>query len=112
MAEGLKIVGEIYERAKVQHSVSVEAYLGIDVAVLVLSNPVNADLLDRLVAYCRNDEELAKEQRHEPQRYSAAHSLPRLQESLRVSTTDAGLSVAVQDAVAIRLQSEVEAVSE
>lgn len=55
MAEGLKIVNEIYERARVQRSVSDDAYLGIDVAVLILSDPVNADLFDRVVAYCKEE---------------------------------------------------------
>ena len=58
MAEGLKIVNEIYKRAIAQREVPADAYLGIDVAVLILSEPENKDLLQRLIDYCKEDDNL------------------------------------------------------
>ena len=52
MAEGLKLVNDIYKRAKEQHGTDTAAWLGINVAVLILSSPENADLWRRLVRYC------------------------------------------------------------
>ena len=40
------------ERAKEQHKVPAEAYLGIDVTVLVLSDPKNVDMWKRMKEYC------------------------------------------------------------
>ena len=51
MAEGLKIVNELFERAKKQQRVPPDAYLGVNVAVVVLSDPRNADLWRRLKYY-------------------------------------------------------------
>ena len=56
MGEGLRLVNEIYARAKIQHGVSQDVYFGINTAILVLSEPVNDDLLKRLVDYCGSDE--------------------------------------------------------
>ena len=61
MAEGLKLVNDIFDRARRQRGVPWDAYLGIDVAVLVLSDPQNADLWKRMVEYCGLDTEKKKE---------------------------------------------------
>ena len=60
MAEGLKLVNEIYKRGKEQHSAPEDSYLGIDVAVLVLSDPRNSDLWSEMVEYCE-EEHVTKE---------------------------------------------------
>lgn len=57
MGEGLKLVNEIFDRAKKQHGVPADTYLGINAAIVVLSDPQNADLWQRASAYC--DEEAA-----------------------------------------------------
>ena len=55
-------MNEIYVRARNQNKAPIEAYLapieaylGINVAVIVLSEPENCDLLERLIAYCEED---------------------------------------------------------
>lgn len=53
MAEGLKLVNEIYTKAKEQLDAESIAYFGIAATVHILSDLQNADLLERLIAYCK-----------------------------------------------------------
>ena len=52
MADGLKLINDIYQRAREQYKVPMEAWYGIDVAVVILSDTQNLDLWKRMVAYC------------------------------------------------------------
>jgi len=52
MGEGLKLVNDIFQRAVEQHETPLAAYLGMAGAVLVLSDPSNRDLWERMVGYC------------------------------------------------------------
>lgn len=63
MGEGLKLVNEIFKRAQEQHDIPQEFYAGVFATMLVLSNPVNADLWKRMVEYCR------EEQPYDPEQY-------------------------------------------
>lgn len=54
MADGLKLVNDIFERGKAQYPSEPVAllYPGVLFTALVFSDPRNTDLLDRLVVYC------------------------------------------------------------
>lgn len=56
MAEGLRIVNEIYERAQVQYDTPAGIYVGINIAIAVLSDPENADLWRRLQDYMKEED--------------------------------------------------------
>lgn len=55
MGEGLKIVNDILKRSQEQQSeiYSRGVFLGIGTTLVVLSDPRNGDLLERLIAYCK-----------------------------------------------------------
>lgn len=62
MAEGLKLVNDLYQRAvdqtETEFGVSAIIYQGIVITLLTLSDPRNGDLWERMVAYCQEDAEL------------------------------------------------------
>ena len=56
MAEGLKLVNDIFARAIWQHEAGLYDYPGINLAVLVLSDPENQDLWKRMKTYCEEEQ--------------------------------------------------------
>ena len=56
MGDGLKLVNAIYDRAREQYNAPDDSFLGVNAAVLVLSDPKNIDLWKRMRDYCEEEE--------------------------------------------------------